>query len=61
LIAKKEQWYRIETEIYPTRACYSIDGKKYAEAFFNDVPTKGHFGFAVYHTNEKKWVKNVMI
>jgi len=58
--AEKNKLYKFEAEIYPTKASYSIDGKTYATTTYalGTIPTKGHFGFAVYMA-EHKVVKNV--
>lgn len=60
--AELNKVYSFEAEIYPTKASYSIDGKTYATTLYalGTVPIKGHFGFAVY-MSEQKVVKNVLI
>ena len=53
--AKIGKLYKFEAEIHPTKASYSIDGKTYATTAYarGTVPIKGHFGFAVYMSEQK--------
>jgi hypothetical protein len=53
----------MHTVIYEDHSEYSIDGVSYAKVTYNvgTVPTTGHFGFAVYQTNETKEVYDIKI
>ena len=57
------QKYDMVCTIREDGAEYSIDGKPYASATYDKgtVPSKGHFGFAVYLRNEHKIITNLKV